>query len=96
MSPRRALVLGCATMAAGTAPYVSQATAAPLDGGAGEPAAITYCQEDAPCWNWRSMGNHRRGVFTVGGRRLVVGPRRFDAIRAHVDWSRTPVLRGDS
>lgn len=97
MTPRRSLALACTMMAAGTAPYIAQATAAPLQGGAGEPAATRYvCHEDAPCWNWATMGNHRRGVRTVGGRRLVVGPHRFVAIRAHIDWSRTPALRGDA
>ncbi len=30
------------------------------------------CHEDEACWNWVTMGNHRRGIMTIGGRRVVV------------------------
>ncbi len=59
--------------------------------------AQTACAEDAPCWNWATMGNHKRGVFLTNGRLLVVGPASFDGIRRErrIDWSRTPHLLGD-
>ena len=62
------------------------------------PPAPIVCQEDAPCFNWRTMGNHKRGIITTGGRYLVVGPKRFERIRwgAHIDWKRTPILNGDT
>lgn len=61
------------------------------------PATSSTCQEDQPCWNWRTMGNHKRGIVTLAGRRLSVGPARFDAINAgfRIDWQRTPRLKGD-
>jgi len=50
-------------------------------------AAVTSCGswhevrfEDDPCWNWVSMGNHSRGVVTINGTPLVVGPCRFQRL----------------
>jgi hypothetical protein len=29
------------------------------------------CMEDSPCWNWRTHGNHSRGIYaTVNGHRM--------------------------
>lgn len=55
------------------------------------------CAEDQPCWNWRTMGNHQRGIVLTNGRRLVVNPLSFDGYRRErrIDWTRTPRLRGD-
>ena len=55
------------------------------------------CAEDQPCWNWRTMGNHKRSIVLTNGRRIVVGPASFDGIRreGRIDWTRTPRLRGD-
>lgn len=38
------------------------------------------CHEDQACFNWVTMGNHMRGVWTTGGRHLVVGPCRFQRL----------------
>lgn len=35
------------------------------------------CVEDAPCWNWATMGNHRRGIITMWGTPEVVSPCRY-------------------
>lgn len=74
--------------------------AAAMCGGCHEPPATPVraaCQEDAPCWTWSTMGNHRRGIVTIDGRRLIVNRytfRTLDAIGV-VDWRRTRHLRGD-
>jgi hypothetical protein len=61
-------------------------------------ASAGSCAEDAPCWVWSTMGNHKRSVATRDGAwHVVVGPCRFARL-AHgdyIDWSRTPHLRGD-
>lgn len=31
---------------------------------------VLPCQEDQVCWDWRTMGNHRRGVC-IGGRWML-------------------------
>ncbi|MDQ6661533.1 MAG: hypothetical protein M3Z24_11270 [Chloroflexota bacterium] len=43
--------------------------------------ATTPCQEDQPCWDWRTMGNHQRGPIcrmeesaTVEGYEIIVYP----------------------
>ena len=56
------------------------------------------CYEDMPCFQWPTMGNFRRGIVTVGGRRLVVGPCRFQriALAERIDWRRSGNLPGDS
>ncbi len=55
------------------------------------------CAEDSPCWNWASMGNHRRGVVTHRGTSLVVSPCRFQRLmRAGVvDYAASGPLKGD-
>lgn len=60
-------------------------------------AAPVRCHEDAPCWNWRTMGNKQRGIVTKDGRRLVVNARSFDTLRGayFIDWSRTTKMHGD-
>lgn len=40
-------------------------------------AAPATCAEDAPCWSWSTMGNHRRGVVTLHGNVRIVGPCTF-------------------
>lgn len=56
------------------------------------------CYEDMQCWQWPIMGNYKRGIVTVGGRHLVVGPCRYQRIRLaeRIDHSRTRHLPGDS
>lgn len=47
--------------------------------------AATMCAEDAPCWTWSTMGNRKRGVVTMHGTPLTVGPCRFARlVRTHV------------
>lgn len=56
------------------------------------------CTDDMACWTWPIMGNYSRGIITVGGRYLVVGPCRFQrvALAERIDWRLTPNLRGDA
>ncbi len=60
-------------------------------------ARYVACQDGQPCWNWRTMGNHKRGIVLTNGRYLVVGPASFDGIsrERRIDWTRTPRLKGD-
>ena len=55
------------------------------------------CHEDQPCWNWRTMGNHKRGIVTTDGRYRVVGPRMFNRYRdaGHINFTHCPRLPGD-
>jgi hypothetical protein len=66
---------------------------------AGSPAAASkpVCHEDQKCFQWRTMGNHKRGVTTIDGRRIVVGPFTFDALNRMllIDWTATRYLRSD-
>lgn len=39
--------------------------------------SASHCAEDSACWVWSRMGNRKRGVVTVWGTPLVVGPCRF-------------------
>ena len=66
------------------------------DGATGRPVARA-CAEDAPCWNWATMGNHKRAIVTIGGRKLVVGPIRYGRLNRafRIDWARSARLRGD-
>ncbi len=86
----RRLVLGFAILIVGLA-FAGNDAPANTTGG------TPYCQEDAPCWNWRTMGDHKRGVVLLSGRHLVVGPVRYDRLNSalRIDWSRTPKLKGD-
>lgn len=56
------------------------------------------CYEGMQCWQWPIMGNYKRGIVTVGGRHLVVGPCRYQRIRLaeRIDHKRTRQLLGDS
>jgi hypothetical protein len=64
---------------------------------AAQSAGAHSCMDDQACWNWRTMGNHKRAITTNGGRTLVVGPARFDRANRgfYIDWARTPALKGD-
>lgn len=56
------------------------------------------CHEDAPCWNWYRMGNHRRGWTGPWGSPHSGGACRFAraVARHHVfRYRRTQVMRGD-
>ena len=55
------------------------------------------CAEDDVCWNWATMGNQRRGIVTMHGTPMVVGPCRFQRLmRAGVvDYRTSDVMRGD-
>lgn len=60
--------------------------------------AAPACAEDAPCWNWATMGNHQRGWVDPEGNPRVGGPCRFArAIRSHrvFQYQRTQKMRGD-
>lgn len=86
---------------------VATGHAVPSNGG----TPYVSCQEDQLCWNWRTMGDHRRGITTlpvlyvradgtVGvhpGRRLAVGACAFDRLNRafRIDWNRTRMLHGD-
>ena len=61
------------------------------------PSSAT-CDEGMQCWQWPIMGNYKRGIVTVAGRRLVVGPCRYQRIRLaeRIDHKRTRQLPGDS
>jgi hypothetical protein len=65
---------------------------------AGRADAGVVCQEDAPCWNWASMGNHRRGVVTVLGAHVVVSPCRFQRYRRWhaLDMRASGRMKGDA
>lgn len=97
MSPHARVAAVSAVLALATVPYAAQAVeAAPMttDGA----VARGYCgAEDGAFWNWRSCGNHKRGVITLAGRKLVVGPVRFDRLNRafRIDWTRSPRLHGD-
>lgn len=58
--------------------------------------AKPVCQEDQPCWNWATMGNHHRGIVTMHGTPLVVSPCQFQRLmRArNVDY-RGQDMKGD-
>lgn len=89
MTPRRIITGALLGAALAAAPCASPA--APVH-------RATRCTEDSACWNWRTMGNHRRGIYLKGGpaRIVVTGPQ-FDHYRAarRIDWARTPHLKGD-
>lgn len=64
------------------------------------PAQARTCPaptEDSPGWDWTRCGNHRRGVVTVNGTPLVVGPCRFRRLMQdlQLDYRPTDVLKGD-
>jgi hypothetical protein len=65
---------------------------------AGRADAGVICQEDAPCWNWATMGDHRRGVVTVLGTRAVVSPCRFARMfrTGAIDYRASGTLKGDT
>ncbi len=97
MTSRHVLVgasIGCAFATGSLARVAFDASRTPAKP---RPAA---CQEDAPCWNWRTMGNGRRGVVlaTRDHRRVVVDASAFDTLArvGAIDWRATPHLRGDT
>lgn len=55
------------------------------------------CQEDMSCWNWVTMGNHRRGVVLLDGRKRSVNRRQFCWYykNARIDWSKTKHMKSD-
>jgi hypothetical protein len=67
--PRWMAVVLVLALCGGFAGVVSQARA----------ATPTYAcgAEDGAAWQWSRCGNRTRGITTVGGRRLTVGPLRF-------------------
>ena len=62
-------------------------------------ATTVRCVEDAPCWNWTTKGNHKRGVVlnSIDHKRVVVNHDGFTFLRSmgSIDWKRTPHLKGD-
>ena len=60
-------------------------------------AQATVCTEDMPCFNWATMGNHKRGVQVWHGDIVVtkvVGPCQFARLK-RID-STSAKLRGDN
>ena len=57
----------------------------------------TVVFEDDPCWNWATMGNRKRGVVTVWGTPINVGPCRFAKLRRAHRLTYAPIdhMRGD-
>lgn len=55
------------------------------------------CQEDAPCWNWATMGNHKRGVIVANSFDVLVSPCRYQRFMklGLIDRKATPRLKGD-
>ncbi len=86
-----ALVAAVVGMSSAPAPAPPQTGATP----AAAPACP--CHEDMPCWNWRTMGNRRRGLTTVSGRFVVVTGPMFDVLkRGHrISWQRSARMTGD-
>jgi hypothetical protein len=59
------------------------------------------CLEDEPCWRWPLMGNGMRGLVSLHGTPLTVGPCRYRrmyarAKRLHMAYLLGPALPGDS
>ena len=109
---RRLYVIAAATLAAvilAAAAYTATASASvpqatPEGAGnyvQGRAASPLACAEDMPCWNWATMGNHRRGIVTVWGTPKIVGPRAYCREYRHTPrrmrryFIRTNRLRGD-
>ena len=72
--------------------YAARADVAPAHVGAQRAATATLsptCAEDAPCWVWSRMGNHRRGIVTLSGNVRVVGPCAFQRLwrGGHIRYS---------
>lgn len=55
------------------------------DAAASTPQSAIRCVEDAPCWTWSKMGNHKRGIVTAYGTPKIVGPSGYRRI-----WFDTP------
>ncbi len=85
MNPRN--LAAAALVAAAIAPQGAHAA----------PVTPVRCQEDAPCWNWATMGSHSRGVVTHYGTPLVVSPCRFQRLTnaGMLDYRPSDVMRGD-
>lgn len=80
-------MLACLTLACAASAYAA-------------PTRAT-CAEDDPCWSWSTMGNRTRGITSLNGTPLVVGPCRYARMwrRAHaLHMARLlgPALRGDA
>lgn len=71
-----------------------------LAGAPAAPAVATRvaCQEDMPCWNWANMGDHHRGIVSMHGTALVVGPCRFKKLMQSgmLDYRYSDIMRGDA
>ena len=55
------------------------------------------CTEDMSCWSWSTMGNRSRGIVTMHGTPMVVGPCRFKRLMngGMIDYRTSDVMRGD-
>jgi hypothetical protein len=55
------------------------------------------CYEDEPCFDWTAMGNGKRGIVLVTGRRIVVGTCRYQRLynAGRINLKRTPWIKGD-
>jgi hypothetical protein len=60
--------------------------------------AARPCMEDAACWRWPTMGNHKRGIVLRDGRTAIVGPCGYvRARRTHaLDPKRSGHVPGDA
>jgi hypothetical protein len=54
------------------------------------------CQEDLPCWNWASMGDHRRGARTIYGDTIVAGPCVYAKLRRAGYLTAAWPMKGDA
>lgn len=88
-----ALGLGVASHSIGVPVAAASSTSHPS-------VALTIgCQEDMPCFNWATMGNHRRAVATTDGNwHRIVGPCTFARLMhgRYIDWTRTSHMKGDA
>lgn len=71
---RRLYLIAAATLAAVILAAAAYTVAAKAN--TGTPPAH-HCTEDSACWNWATMGNHKRGIVTVWGDAKIVGPRGY-------------------
>ena len=78
------------------APGKKSSGGSPRGRNGGAPGDKKKITENDPEWNWRTMGNKKRGVILKNGQKKVVGPEEYDRLKAAGQLSdRTPKLRGD-
>ena len=58
-------------------------------------SASAKCHEDMKCWNWSTMGNHKRGVTLTNGKRVVVTADQLCSLLGKSRVRSAPPLKGD-